>query len=130
MANPGPNVISESLLRGAAVLRIANTPATVSTVIKASTVTEVAFTVTGVAVGDWVSCAPMSALPAGVTMTYARVSAANTVQVAFAKVTASDTQDSAGYYLFKVERPYPTATNTTDFGSTKPMNTGPVPLSA
>jgi len=129
MANPGPNIVAESLTRGEAVVRIANTPATVSTVIKASTVTEIAFTVTGVAVGDFVVVEPTAALPAGVSMTHAYVSAANTVTVAFAKVTSSDTADSAGYYLVRVTRPYPTAANTSDFGATKPMNAGAIPLS-
>jgi hypothetical protein len=129
MANPGPNIVAESLARGEAVIAIANTPATVSTVIKASAVTEIEFTVTGVLAGDFVICQPTAALPSGVSMTHAYVSASNKIKVAFAKVTASDTADSASTYLVRVIRPYPAASATTDFGVTKPMNAGPIPLS-
>jgi hypothetical protein len=129
MANPGPNIVSESLTRGEAVIAIANTPATVSTVIKASTVTEIEFTVDGVLAGDFVQVSPTAALPTAVAMAYAYVSASNKVKVGFVKVTASDTADSAGTYLVRVTRPYPAASATTDFGITKPMNTGPIPLS-
>ena len=129
MANPGPNIVAESLTRGEAVIAIANTPATASTVIKASTVTEIEFTVTGVLAGDFVVVEPTAALPAGVSMTHAYVSASNKVKVAFAKITASDTADSAGTYLVRVTRPYPAASSITDFGVTKPTNAGPIPLS-
>ncbi|MGI9142364.1 MAG: hypothetical protein ACR2IJ_04155 [Fluviibacter sp.] len=130
MANPGPNIVAESLTRGEAVLAIPNTPATVSAVIKASTVTEVSFTVSGVAVGDFVSAAPTAALPASVSMGYAYVSAANTVKIGFTKVTASDTADSAGTYLLRITRPFPVASNVTNFGSPAPMNAGAIPLSS
>lgn len=129
MANPGPNIVAESLQRGEAVVAIANTAATSSNVIKASAVTEIEFTVTGVAAGDFVTVQPTAALPTGVSMTHAYVSASNKVKVAFAKVTASDTQDSAGTYLVRVTRPFPTAASTTDFGATKPLNAGAIPLS-
>lgn len=129
MANPGPNIVAESLQRGEAVVRVANTASAATGAIKASAITPLTFTVTGVAVGDFVQANPTAALPTNVSFGAVYVSAANTVTIDFIKTSATDTQDAAGYYLFRVTRPYPTAANTTDFGATKPLNAGAIPLS-
>lgn len=124
MANPGPNIVAESLTRGEAVIAVSFTAAEVA----AATAAEQTVTVTGVAVGDHVTVNP----PANTKKTAAasaRVSAANTVAIMFVNPTAGALTPDAGTYIFHVIRPYPTAANTTDFGVTKPLNAGAIPLS-
>lgn len=124
MANPGPNIVAESLVRGEAVIAVSFTAAEVA----AATAAEQTITVTGVAVGDHVTVNP----PANTKKTAcasARVSAANTVALMFVNPTAGALTPDAGTYLIRVTRPFPAASATTDFGVNKPLNTGAIPLS-
>ena len=124
MANPGPNIVAESLQRGEAVVSIAFTAAEVA----AATAAEQTITINGVAVGDMVSVSP----PANTKKTAcasARVSAANTVALMFVNPTSGALTPDAGTYLLRITRPYPAASSITDFGVTKPMNAGAIPLS-
>ena len=124
MANPGPNIVAESLTRGEAVVSVAFTAAEVA----AATAAEQTITISGVAVGDMVSVSP----PANTKKTAvagARVSAANTVALMFVNPTAGALTPDAGTYLLRITRPFPAASAVTDFGVTKPMNAGAIPLS-
>lgn len=124
MANPGPNIVAESLVRGEAVIAVSFTAAEVA----AATAAEQTITVTGVAVGDMVSVSP----PANTKKTAcasARVSATNTVALMFVNPTAGALTPDAGTYLIRVTRPFPAASATTDFGVNKPLNAGAIPLS-
>ena len=124
MANPGPNIVAESLTRGEAVIAVSFTAAEVA----AATAAEQTITVNGVAVGDFVSVnAPANTKKTAVAG--ARVTAANTVGLMFVNPTAGALTPDAGTYLIRVIRPYPSAALTTDFGVTKPINAGPIPLS-
>ena len=124
MANPGPNIVAESLTRGEAVIAVSFTAAAVT----AAKVEEQTVTVNGVLPGDFVSVnGPANTKSTGIAG--ARVSAANTVAISFVNPTAGNLTPDAGTYLIRVVRPYPTAANTTDFGVTKPLNAGPIPLS-
>lgn len=62
------------------------------------------FTVVGLKIGDVVTVNPPSQL-AGVTLTAARVSAADTLALTFANPTAGNLVPSAGAYLISVVRP-------------------------
>lgn len=68
-----------------------------------ATAPEQEFTVTGVKVGDAISVTPPGNT-AGLVLGAARVSAANTVRVVWANVTAGSLTPPAGYYLFAVTR--------------------------
>lgn len=117
MSNPGPNIVSADIQRGQAVLSVA---ATAQTATK-STVTKVDYTVSGLAVGDFVSVAATKAVGTGVSIGGAYVSAANTLSVEYINATASDVTTAADTYLVFVARSYPVQT---DFGVTKFNNVG------
>ncbi len=119
MSNPGPNIVSASLQRGQAVLSVT---ATAQTATKA-TVTKVDYTVSGLAVGDFVSVSATKAVGAGVSLGGAYVSAANTLSVEYVNVTSGDVTTAADVYLVYVARGYPVQT---EFGITKFNNIGPV----
>lgn len=125
MANPGPNIVAESLTRGEAVIAVSFSAASVG----AATAAEQTVTVSGVAVGDFVSVNPPANTKA-TAVASARVTAANTVGITFVNPTAGALTPDAGTYLIRVVRPYPSAAVTTDFGVTKPLNSGPIPLSS
>jgi len=117
MSNPGPNIVSADIQRGQAVLSVA---ATAQTATKA-TVTKVDYTVSGLAVGDFVSVKATKAVGAGVSLGGSYVSAANTLSVEYINVTAADVTTAADTYLVFVARSYPVQT---DFGVTKFNNVG------
>ena len=117
MSNPGPNIVSADIQRGQAVLSVA---ATAQTATKA-TVTKVDYTVSGLAVGDFVSVKATKAVGAGVSLGGSYVSAANTLSVEYINVTAADVTTAAYTYLVFVARSYPVQT---DFGVTKFNNVG------
>jgi hypothetical protein len=75
------------------------TPASVG----AATCAEQNFTVTGLAVGDFVDLTPPS-ITAGVAPVCARVSAANTLTVTFCNPTAGALVPAAGVYRIQVTR--------------------------
>lgn len=117
MSNPGPNIVSAGIQRGQAVLSV---PVTAQTATK-STVTKVDYTVSGLAVGDFVSVAATKAVGTGVSLGGAYVSAANTLSVEYINATASDVTTAADTYLVFVARSYPVQT---EFGVTKFNNVG------
>lgn len=125
MANPGPNIVAESLTRGQAVVSVSFTAASVA----AATCDTQTVTVNGVAVGDAVSVSP-PAFATAVAVASATVTAANTISLRFVNPTAGALVPTAGTYLFNITRPYPAASLTTDFGVTKPLNAGAIPLSS
>lgn len=124
MANPGPNIVEESLVRGEAVVSVSFTAASVA----AATCATQTVTVNGVAVGDVVSVSP-PAFSNAVACASATVTASNTISLRFVNPTAGALTPTAGTYLFRITRPYPAASATTDFGVTKPLNAGAIPLS-
>lgn len=117
MSNPGPNIVSAGIQRGQAVLSVT---ATAQTATK-STVTKVDYTVSGLAVGDFVSVAATKAVGTGVSLGSSYVSAANTLSVEYINATASDVTTAADVYLVFVARSYPVQT---EFGITKFNNVG------
>lgn len=124
MANPGPNIVAESLQRGEAVVSVSFTAAEVG----AATSAEQTVTITGVLAGDQVSVSCPANTKAAVC-TGARVSASNTVALRFVNPTAGALTPDAGTYLLRITRPYPAASTVTDFGVTDVMNAGAIPLS-
>jgi hypothetical protein len=124
MANPGPNVVSPAIVRGSAIISL---PVTfTSGQVAASTVTEIAFTLNGLKTGDWVSVNPTKAVGTDMAITYAYVSAANTIKIAFAKTSAGTGTPAADTYLVNVVRSDP---DQSDFGITGFNNYGIVAAS-
>jgi hypothetical protein len=117
MSNPGPNIVSESILRGQAVLSVAVTPASVS----AATSAEQTFTVSGLAVGDFVAISTTASTGNATAITSARVSAANTLAIRYINPTAGALTPAADTYLVYVARAYPAQTA---FGDGKLTNLG------
>ncbi len=117
MSNPGPNIVNPEIQRGQAVLTVSLTPASVG----AATSAEQTFTVSGLAVGDFVSVNGSTGNASAIAG--ARVSAANTLAIRFINPTAGALTPGAGSYLVYVARSYPVQS---DFGVTKFNNIGPV----
>ena len=90
----------DRLLRRDRISVVAWTPAEVATV----TVAEQTVTVTGAVAGEHVSVTPPGTT-AGVGVAHARVSAANTVAVAFVNPTAGGLTPPSGDYIFRFGRP-------------------------
>jgi hypothetical protein len=89
------NTITE-VIKATVARDIANCPAN-------STITE-SFTVTGAATTSSVDVSPQNALTSGLVIAYARVSAANTVQVVFTNTTAGGINMGNMNYYFLVVR--------------------------
>jgi len=122
MANPGPNIVSPVLQRGAAILQL---PVTFSTgAVAASTVTEIAFTINGLLLGDWVNVNPTKAVGTDMAISYAYVSAANTIKIAYVKTSTGTGTPAADTYAVNVVRADPDTF--TDFGITTFNNYGVV----
>jgi hypothetical protein len=117
MSNPGPNIVTPDIQRGQAVLTVSLTPASVG----AATSAEQTFTVSGLAVGDFVSVNGSTGNASAIAG--ARVSAANTLAIRFINPTAGALTPGAGSYLVYVARSYPVMS---DFGVTAFNNVGPV----
>lgn len=115
MSNPGPNIVTPDIQRGQAVLTVSLTPASVG----AATSAEQTFTVSGLAVGDFVSVNGSTGNASAISG--ARVSAANTLAIRFINPTAGALTPGAGDYLVFVARSYPVQS---DFGVTKFNNVG------
>ena len=124
MANPGPNIVAESLQRGEAVVTATITPASIA----AGASTAFTATVTGVAAGDFVSVSGDTGVAAYAVGAY--VSAANTVKIVINNPSAGALTPSNSTYLVRVTRPFPVASGVTNFGSPAPMNAGAIPLSS
>ena len=115
MSNPGPNIVTPDIQRGQAVLTVSLTPASVG----AATSAEQTFTVSGLAVGDFVSVNGSTGNASAISG--ARVSAANTLAIRFINPTGGALTPGAGDYLVFVARSYPVQS---DFGVTKFNNVG------
>lgn len=115
MSNPGPNIVTPDIQRGQAVLTVSLTPASVGS----ATSAEQTFTVSGLAVGDFVSVNGSTGNASAISG--ARVSAANTLAIRFINPTAGALTPGAGDYLVFVARSYPVQS---DFGVTKFNNVG------
>lgn len=118
MSNPGPNIVTPDIQRGQAVLSVAVTPASTAVGVASQN-----FTVSGLAVGDYVSVIPSKSVGAKLAIQNAWVSAANTLTVSYLNVDSSAGTPAADTYLVFVARAYPAQT---DFGVTKFNNVGPV----
>ena len=105
MANPGPNIVSPTYVRATAILSL---PVTfTSGQVLASTVTEIAFTLNGLALGDFVAVNPTKAIGTDMTISYAYVSAANTIKIAFNKPSAGTGTPASDTYLVNTIRAEP-----------------------
>lgn len=111
-----PNVVSTSIQRGQAVLSVAVTPASA-----ASGVSSQNFTVSGLAVGDFVAVNQSKSAGSGVCVAGAYVSAANTLTVIYDNQSGGSATPAADTYLVSVTRSYPVQT---DFGVTGFNNVG------
>ena len=113
MSNPGPNIVNPVYVRATAIISL---PVTFTTgAVAASSVTEIAFTLNGVALGDWISVNPSKAVGTDMAISYAYVSAANTIKIAYVKTSASTGTPAADTYLVNVVRSEP---DLSDFGVT------------
>ena len=117
MSNPGPNIVNANIQRGQAVLSVAVTPASVG----AATSAEQTFTVSGLAVGDFVAVSTTASTGNATAIVGARVSAANTLAIRYINPTAGTLTPAADTYLVLVARSYPVQT---DFGVTAFNNIG------
>jgi len=113
MSNPGPNIVVPVYTRATAIISL---PVTFTTgAVAATSVTEIAFTLNGVALGDWVSVNPSKAVGTDMAISYAYVSAANTIKIAYVKTSASTGTPAADTYLVNIVRSEP---DLSDFGVT------------
>ena len=113
MSNPGPNIVNPVYVRATAIISL---PVTFTTgAVAASSVTEIAFTLNGVALGDWISVNPSKAVGTDMAISYAYVSAANTIKIAYVKTSASTGTPAADTYNINVVRAEPSLS---DFGVT------------
>ena len=113
MSNPGPNIVNPIAVRATAIISL---PVTFSSgAVAASSVTEIAFTLNGVALGDYVSVNPSKAVGTDMAISYAYVSAANTIKIAYVKTSASTGTPASDTYLVNVIRSEP---DLSDFGVT------------
>lgn len=85
---------------GMAVIQVPLTPVSVN----ANTTVEQTFTVSGVKLTDYIELAPPS-LVTGILVAESRVTAANTIAISFANVTAGPLTPPVGTYQFLVIRP-------------------------
>jgi phage-related minor tail protein len=107
MANPGPNIVSPTYVRANALISLAVTPASVS----ATTSAEQTFTLSGVAVGDWVGISTTASTGNATAIAGARVSAANTIAIRYVNPTAGALTPAADTYLVNVIRAEPDLSN-------------------
>lgn len=102
-ANPQPQAAMGNIYKNA-VITASITPAAVATAITAGQ----SFVITGIGavVGDQVSAvSPPAITPAGVFVVGASVTAADTIQIVWANVTAGSLTPPAGVYTFEINRP-------------------------
>jgi hypothetical protein len=97
----GPQIVTYGNVQSTWVLTVTLTPVATT---NAATV-EQTFTVPGLAVGDEVSVAANFAYTSLVTITNARVSAVNTIAIAFTNNTAGSLTAPTGIYNVEVNRP-------------------------
>ena len=100
----GPQIVTYGNLQSTFLLTVSITPAATS----ATTTLEQTFTVPGLQVGDQISgISPQFAITTQVDIVNARVSAANTLALAFSNVTAGSLTYPSGSFYLEVNRPLP-----------------------
>jgi hypothetical protein len=97
----GPQLVTYGNVQSTWVLTVTLTPIQTGL----GTTVEQSFTVPGLAIGDEVSVVANFAYTSQVTIANARVSAANTLAVAFANTTAGNLTAPTGIYNIEVNRP-------------------------
>lgn len=98
----GPQIVPYGNLQSTFLLTVTLTPAATA----ATTTLEQTFTVPGLQVGDQISTiSPQFALTTQVDIINARVSAANTLALAFSNVTAGSLTYPSGTFYIEVNRP-------------------------
>ena len=99
----GPQIVTFGNIQSAFILTVTLTPAATA----ANTTLEQTFTVPGLQIGDILSVSPQFALTTLVTVENARVSAANTLAIAFNNSTAGSLTYQTGSFGIEVNRPMP-----------------------
>lgn len=100
----GPQLLAFGNVQSTFVLKVTLTPAATATV----TTLEQTFTVPGLLPGDQISgVSPQFAITTQVDIINARVSAANTLALAFSNVTAGSLTYPSGVFYIEVNRPDP-----------------------
>jgi hypothetical protein len=99
----GPQVITFGNIQSSFILTVSITPAPTA----GTTTLEQTFTVPGLQVGDILTMSPQFAITTLVTLENARVSAANTLAIAFNNSTGGSLTYPSGTYAIEVNRPYP-----------------------
>jgi hypothetical protein len=99
----GPQIVTFGNIQSSFILTVSITPAATA----ATTTLEQTFTVPGLQVGDILTISPQFAISTLVTIENARVSAANTLAIAFNNSTAGSLTYPSGSYAIEVNRPYP-----------------------
>ena len=98
----GPQIVTYGNVQSTFLLTISLTPAATA----ATTTLEQTFTVPGLQVGDQISgISPQFAVTTQVDIINARVSAANTLALAFSNVTAGSLTYPSGTFYIEVNRP-------------------------
>ncbi len=98
---PGPSDIARGNIQLSMILGVPVTPVSVA----ANTTAEQGFTIPGLQIGDVVSVTTPVVTPAGIGIVNARVSAANTLTVAYVNSTAGPLVPTAATYVLEVNRP-------------------------
>lgn len=105
----GPQLLAFGNVQSTFVLKVSLTPVATATV----TTLEQTFTVPGLLPGDQISnVSPQFAITTQVDIINARVSAANTLALAFSNVTAGSLTYPSGVFYIEVNRPDPSLTMT------------------
>lgn len=104
----GPQILAFGNIQSTFILTVSLTPAATG----ATTTAEQSFTVPGLLVGDLVQVSFNGAFSSLVDIVNARVSAANTLTLAFSNVTAGSLTYPSGSFQVEVNRPYPGLTMT------------------
>ena len=97
----GPQTISYGNIQSSFILTVSLTPAATN----ATTTVEQTFPVNGLQIGDIITISPQFALVTLVTLENARVSANNTLALAFNNSTAGSLTYPAGVFAIEVNRP-------------------------
>jgi len=98
----GPQIVTYGNIQSTFLLTVSITPAATA----ATTTLEQTFTVPGLQVGDQISgVSPQFAITTQVDIVNARVSAANTLALAFSNVTAGSLTYPSGSFYLEVNRP-------------------------
>lgn len=96
---------STTIPRGNLLLSMVCAPSLTPGALTASTTTALTFTVPGLLVGDFIEVNSSVAQTAGVGIANTRVSATNTLEIAFSNSTAGTPTPVAGVYYVRISRP-------------------------